>query len=33
MFSNRGFSQLFIKCNPKSKATETGANFIPVISN
>lgn len=33
MFSNRGFSQLFIKSNPKSKAAETGANFNPVISN
>lgn len=33
MFSNRRFSQLFIKGNPKSKAAHTGANFIPVISN
>lgn len=33
MFGNRGFSQLFIKCNPKPKTAETGTNFVPVISN
>lgn len=33
MLNNRGFFQPFIKCNPKFKAAQTGANFSPVISN